>query len=157
MAILVDDVCRSIRLDAAVVYSGNNEFLELHSRRFAELRGETPGTVARALAGSRLLGVLTGAGDEPSPEQLEASITTRNLAASDSRVTHSEMLREVRLTDEEHEGVLDLYEQNLRTMCASAREAGVPMFLCTVARTKGGHPNRAGLRRSTLCADRWCR
>ncbi|MEO0652940.1 MAG: hypothetical protein AAFZ65_19855, partial [Planctomycetota bacterium] len=129
---LVADACQRLRLDALVVYSGNNEFLELHSERFARAQGLGPSTLESLLARSALLALVRGAPPEPSPGELEASITTRNLARNDDRVQHSEMMDSVRLSEAEVTAVLDRYEQNLRAMVASAREAGIPILLCTV-------------------------
>jgi hypothetical protein len=129
---LVEDLCASVRLDAVIVYSGNNEFLELHSLRFAQLAGTAPNALRRGLRSSRLLTLLRGTPPEPSPEVLERSITSRHLAQSDARVSHAEMMREVRLEPAEVTAVEARFEDNLRAMAAAARAAGVPIVFCTV-------------------------
>ncbi|QDU68685.1 hypothetical protein [Engelhardtia mirabilis] len=130
---LVEDLAAHGELDLAVIYSGNNEFLELHSRVFAEHTGAAPGPLAAALRSSRLASLLRGGRREPSPEELERSVSTRNLAANDDRVEHSDMLAEVRIDAAQVTAVEQAYEDNLRAMVAACREAEVPAVVCTVA------------------------
>lgn len=130
---LVEDVVATGAVDLVVIASGNNEFLELHSEAFAALSGRAPGALTRTLRASRIAGLLRGGAREPSPEELERSVSTRSLAQSDDRVEHSEMLREVRITDAQTAAVEDAYEANLRAMVAACRDAQVPAVLCTVA------------------------
>lgn len=130
---LVEDVVRHGAPDLVVVWSGNNEFLELHSRAFAASRGAGPSPLARALSRSRLANLLRGGRPTPSPEELESSVSTRSLAANDARVDHGAMLAAVRVEPARVAAVEEAYERNLRAMVRACAAADVPAVVCTVA------------------------
>ena len=44
--LLVEDVCARVAPDVVVVYSGNNEFLELHAEKYARVHAGFASTVA---------------------------------------------------------------------------------------------------------------
>jgi len=126
---LVRDAVRSLEPDLVIVYSGNNEFLEIHSRKFFEA---TASSWARARAAlgrtnlARALRRLRGDGARP-------RITSRAIAQGDRRVSHREMLAEVSITEEERVAILDAYERNLAAMVDEAQAARVPILMMTVS------------------------
>lgn len=126
---LVRDALATIEPDLVVVYAGNNEFLEIHSRKFFEAQA-SPLARARAALGrtnvARALRKLGGGAHRP-------SITSAAIAAGDRQVSHREMLKEVALSESERLAVLVDYERNLDAMCAAAQAAGVPIVLMTVS------------------------
>ncbi len=128
---MVADVLSYAEPDLLVVYSGNNEFLEVHSQLFAEAQGRGPGAVAGWVRSSALLRGLQGGG-KIDRAALEASVSTRDLAANDARVDHSALMQEVELPDDEIARVLGRYQENLEAIARMAEEAGVPLALCTV-------------------------
>lgn len=125
---LVRDVCANLEPDLLVVYSGNNEFLEPHSRAYFRATASFGRMLKWRLAQTHMWGLLRGkgAGDRP-------TITSRDIAANDKRVDHKSMLAKVQMSVAEETAVLEAYEARLEEMAAVAEEAGVPLLLCTVA------------------------
>lgn len=128
---MVADVLDYAEPDLLVVYSGNNEFLEVHSELFAAAQGRGPGALARLARSSALLRGLRGGG-RLDRAALEASVSTRDLAANDARVDHSSLMEQVELADGDVARVLDQYQANLEAIARLAEEAEVPLALCTV-------------------------
>jgi len=122
------DVVARYAPDLVVVMSGNNEFLELHARKFQELE-ETPLT--------RLAGRIR----DLRSFQLLRSVLHRGAPAgtavgpSDSdgiRMTASEFIAEVEITPAEIDAALQEYRANLEGIAASCARANVPLVLMTV-------------------------
>lgn len=128
VARLVEEACAQYEPDLLVVYSGNNEYLEEHSKAYFRATASWSAKFRKGLESTYLCGLLRGHGSDERPV-----ISTRALAANDRRVNHREMLSKVHLTLEEDERILDAYEANLRSMASSAKAAEVPLLLCTVA------------------------
>ena len=126
---LVADACASYEPDLVVVYSGNNEFLEIHAEKFAAARAGLAGDVRRWLRGMHLFRLLQGLVRRPSgPTRLEAS----SLSHEDLRLTQDSIIQQVEMSPDEIERVIERYEENLAQMVRSAREHGVPILLCAV-------------------------
>lgn len=128
---MVADVLSYAEPDLLVVYSGNNEFLEVHSQLFARSQGQGPGAIGQLVRSSALLRGLQGGG-KIDRAALEASVSTRDLAANDARVNHSELMEQVELPEAEIARTLERYQANLEAIARMAEEAGVPLALCTV-------------------------
>lgn len=129
VAALVEDVLAHADPDLLVVYSGNNEFLELHSQRYFEARASALARLRRAASRTRLVRLarsLRGPGTRP-------VITSREIASQDARVDHREMLSHVTISDQDRRQVVEAYAENLRAMTDAARAADVPLVLMTVA------------------------
>lgn len=127
---LVEDVLARCEPDLLVVYEGNNEFLEIHSEAYARAIGKGPNLLSAALSRSALVRGLTG-GHRLDRAALEASVSTRDLAQNDARVDHSAMIDRIELSPEEIEGVYAEYRANLAEIAIKARDARVPLLLCT--------------------------
>ena len=129
--LLVEDVLARYEPDVLVVYSGNNEFLELHAIEYARRTGGALGHVRRAIASTHLVRamreVLVGA---PRPT---APVPRRPDDGAHERLTEARIVREVRVTPEQVERVQGAYEANLNAIASAARGAGVPLVLCSVA------------------------
>jgi lysophospholipase L1-like esterase len=126
--LLVKDVCARYEPDLLVVYSGNNEFLELHSQRYFDATASLAARVQNRLGSTNLFRLVKGGSSE------RPRITSRDIArAAGQRVTHREMMREVRIDDEDRAALFAAYRENLEDMAAAADEAGCPLVLCTVA------------------------
>ena len=129
---MVSDVLRSGQPDLVVVYSGNNEFLELHSQRYAAATGHGPNALRRLIDASHLARLVRGEG-ELDRAVLEASVSTRDLAQNDARVEHREMLERIELTDADLDRVYAAYRENLAAIAGEVRAAGVELVLMEVA------------------------
>ncbi len=129
--LIVDDVCRRCEPDLVVVYCGNNEYLELHASRFAEVRGGG-GRLLRRLTDSNLVRWI-GRVARDDADRARGSMTVADMAVADARVSESEIIETVRVTDAERAAVADAYEENLAAMVASARASGTSILLMTVA------------------------
>ena len=124
---LVAETCARYEPDALIVYSGNNEYLELHAARYAAARAGPLGGLGASLARmhlARLLRGRRGAVDGRAPDGNEEQLL---------RLSQAEILQEIELGEDEVRAAFDGYEQNLTRMAHAAREAGVPLVLCTVA------------------------
>lgn len=109
--------------DLVVVCTGNNEFLELHARKYREL-GETGlGGVLSRVQGLRsfhLLSLLL-------PRQAPIGPS----AEEEIRLTASEFVERVEITEPEVRAVLAEYRSNLEETASICRTAGVPLVLMT--------------------------
>ena len=101
--VLVEDACRNFEPDAVLVYSGNNEFLEMHAEKYAAANA---GMLARL--GDHLLKtnlyrlldrILRGPPDTP-------SLGNQNMSIADLQMTEDELIRDIEVTPEEIEAVL---------------------------------------------------
>lgn len=126
--LLVAEVCRRYEPDAVVIYTGNNEFLEIHAAKYATARGSALARVRDALLETHLYRVVGRAlGSRPRP------LSGAGLADEERRVTENVLIQEVELSSEEIAGIVDAYEENVEAMTRAAARAGVPAFLMTVA------------------------
>ncbi len=128
--LLVAEAARELDADLLVVYSGNNEFLEVHAAKVAEA---TAGPLARlvvVLADLHLTRVLRA---WLPPRRREASPPERWHPGDEDGRPREDQLARVSLTGAEVEAVLDAYERNLEAMVAAARASGTPLLLATVA------------------------
>ncbi len=130
--VLVEDAVALGQPDWVLVYAGNNEFLEVHSERFAALTRNRGAALAQAVRDTRLARLV--ARPKPlDPRVVEESISTRALARSDQRVAHRELMAHVELdqaTENEH---FDRYEHNLASMARAAGRGGARAVLTAPA------------------------
>ena len=122
VADLIDATGRQQKADLFVVYSGNNEYYELRA-----LKNALPGFDARTelarrkLSGLHLYRHLRRA-LLPAAESLSLDQPLRSVDSIEAEIDQ----------DERELGVF-LYEEHLNSMVTSARSAGVPILLATVA------------------------
>jgi len=126
---IVDDVCRRLEPDVVLVYSGNNEFLEIHAAKFAAA-GEAGGGLSAQLNDTNLFRLLGGLKRSAARGR---DVTVFDMASAKARVSETEMMRTVTLSADEHAGVVDTYERNLRAMQQSAAQSDTELVLMTVA------------------------
>jgi len=119
------DVVARYAPDLVVVCSGNNEFLELHARKYQELQDASPGrALAARIRGLRSFRLLRSL--RPRRAAVEPSATT------EVRMTATEFIAEVEITPADVEGALAEYQDNLEAIAATCAETGVPLCLLTV-------------------------
>jgi hypothetical protein len=102
---------------------GNNEFLELHAKRYMGASGrafvmEHLG-IARAIERLKL-------------KRESARMTTRTFSTADLRVTESRLIGNLSLSNDEIDHVVAEYAANIRAMVELARSSGVTPVLTTV-------------------------
>jgi len=128
--LLVEEACRRYEPDLVIVYSGNNEFLEIHAEKYAEANASGLAPLRRALADtnlSRLVNRLVR-GDTRTPSMAEQDVSHEDL-----RLTQAAIIEDVEMTPEEVDEIVARYRANLSAMVDVAGETGTPMILMTVA------------------------
>lgn len=128
--LIVADTCRRYEPDVLIVYSGNNEFLELHAEKFAALRrgvldgvlGWLRDTNLRRLADRVVLGPPT-----------DPALDLQDFASDQQRLTEARIIQDVDITAAEVDAIIDAYEGNLDDMAQSAQASGTNLVLMTVA------------------------
>ncbi len=134
---MVDDVARLREgegdgaTDVFVLHVGNNEFLELHARRFAETAGGQPLAVRldEALETSRFyLGV-----KQVVVKARNRALSPRSFATDDLRLPESRLVEVVKIGDEDRAQVVARHRENLRDCVERVRAAGGHPLLMTVA------------------------
>lgn len=127
---IVDDVCRHLDPDVVLVYSGNNEFLEIHAEKYVELTGGRDSGPLATLSDTNLFRLVNGL-VKGRPDGRHT--TVHDMASANARVAESELVSKVDLSGEEIDGLVATYEDNLRAMVASAAAHDVELVLMTVA------------------------
>jgi hypothetical protein len=127
--LLVEDVLAHGEPDLLVVCSGNNEFLELHARKFALVEASLLGRLKALTVDTNLYRLV-----RPAPAVRPEDLVDANagLEQNDARVSEDRMIQEVDVSEREIAAVHREYEQHLEAIARAAREAGVPLVLMTV-------------------------
>lgn len=125
--LLVAEVHQRYDPDLVVVYSGNNEFLELHAEKYARARA---GILQRAAAWIRSSALYRLARRAFPADPAAAGPSS---AGDDLRLSERTMARAIETSPEETAGVVDRYEAHLDAMAAEAAAGGTPIVLMTVA------------------------
>jgi tetratricopeptide (TPR) repeat protein len=128
--LLVEDAIRHYSPDLLVVYSGNNEFLEIHARKYADAQASAWARAVEFVLDLRLTKILrrvAGRGPQ-APSEAE-----KELSHEDLRLTQNAIIQSIEMRPEETDAVIARYERNIRNMVERARAADVPILLVTVA------------------------
>ncbi|MFQ5506586.1 MAG: GDSL-type esterase/lipase family protein [Planctomycetota bacterium] len=126
--LLVDDACRHYSPDLVIVYSGNNEFLEIHAEKYAQANA-TPWTRALdLLASTHFYRLVTGLVQGPAP-----SLAEQVASHDDLRMTQDAIIQDIELGAEEISAVVDRYAENIDEMVRSSSTSGTPILLMSVA------------------------
>jgi tetratricopeptide (TPR) repeat protein len=128
--VLVEDACRRYEPDAIVVYSGNNEFLEIHAEKYAASQSNLARRIGESLTRTRIYRlanrVLRGPPRKP-------SLAERRLSNEDLRVSQHAIIQHIQMTPDEIAGVVARYGENLDRIADIAADTGTPLVLMTVA------------------------
>jgi tetratricopeptide (TPR) repeat protein len=128
--ILVEHVCAEFSPDLVVVYSGNNEFLEVHAEKYAEANATFVSSAVNLLSETNLYRVLTRlihrGGTTP-------SLAEQNFSHDDLRLTQEQIIQDTEMTPKEISAIIDRYEANIDQMARSSRANNVPILLMAVA------------------------
>lgn len=127
---LVEDVCRSAAPDLLVVYSGNNEFLELHAERYAEATGGLAFRAGEALRDTHLFRLFSRALARPpaKPSATELQQSQRELRLTQDAIVEKIETREADVAD-----AAAHYAEQLDAMADAAQAAGARLVLMRVA------------------------
>jgi lysophospholipase L1-like esterase len=128
--LIVADACLRYEPDVMIVYSGNNEFLELHAEKFAALRRGVFDGVLDWLRGTNLRRladrVVWGPPTDPALDE-------QDFASEQLRLTEASIIQDVDVSAAEVDAVIDAYEGNLEDMARAAKASGTKLVLMTVA------------------------
>jgi tetratricopeptide (TPR) repeat protein len=128
--LLVEHVAETFSPDLLIVYSGNNEFLEIHAEKYAEANRTLLSATLEYLGATNLYRFVTRIARGGQEVRSIASWTFSN---DDLRLSENQIIRDIELTPQEIEKILDGYESNLVAMVAAAQRARTPIMLLTVA------------------------
>ena len=128
--LLVDEVARLHDADAMVVYSGNNEFLEVHAEKYAEATSTPLSRVGTALMDLNLYRFVN---EMIRGRQRGAALEEQEFSNEELQLTQDAIIEEVSMDEAEIEAVLASYEANIEEMVAAAEEKGTPIVLMSVA------------------------
>ena len=127
---LVADVCERYDLDLIVVYSGNNEFLEIHAEKYAAAHAGWFDRLGGMLMKTHLYRIARRALRGP-PRQ--PSLADSDLSSKDLRLTQRAIVRDIELTSNEKEKVIQDYRRNLAEIVATTKDSEIPLVLMSVA------------------------
>jgi lysophospholipase L1-like esterase len=128
--VLVEDAIRHHQPDAVVVYSGNNEFLEVHAEKFAASQSTL---VSRALAWLNDTNAYRLASRAVHGPPQKPSLAEQDFSRDDLRVSQHAIIKHIEMTPDEILTVIDRYEENVDAIAQIAKESGTPLMLMTVA------------------------
>jgi lysophospholipase L1-like esterase len=129
--LLVEDAVAHYDPDLVVVYSGNNEFLEVHAEKYAAVHATTLSRVRAALSDTNLVRLLQRARSGPPGP---ADLPDRNFeTAEEERLTQARIIEDIEVREDEVAATIAAYAANLAAMVDAARAHGVPIVLCSVA------------------------
>ncbi len=128
--LMLADVCRNAEADLVVVYSGNNEFLEIHAEKFANAQGAWVSQFRDIVLDTHLYRFVNRAirGVPRKPSRTEQYYSKEDL-----RLTQHEIIQEIEMSPFEVAEIVDAYEANFESMVAVAQETGTPILPLTVA------------------------
>lgn len=126
--LIAADVMRRYAPDIVVVYSGNNEFLEIHAEKYAEAHATFTDRVGDPLMDLNLARALNRAlrGAPAVP-----SLASQNFTRDDLRLSQHEIIQSIDMLPSEVEEIVDAYEANIRAMARDAKQTGTPVLLAT--------------------------
>jgi tetratricopeptide (TPR) repeat protein len=146
VALLVEEAVDDYEPDALIVYSGNNEFLEIHAQKYAEANASVISTLRDHLADThsfRLIRRLLRGTPEATALQ-DPKLSQENLRQMQGRV-----MMDIQLDPDEVDTVVDNYQANLKQISDAASRTNTPLLLMTVA-SNWEWLDRAGLSKGWL-------
>jgi hypothetical protein len=128
--VLTGYACEELEPDVVVVYSGNNEFLELHAQKYVAANATFVSRIAAPLRETNLFRALSGAtqGEPETP-----SLAEQDFSQDDLRMTQDAIIADVEVTPEELTDVIAGYGETIDSMVEPCRAGGAEVVLATVA------------------------
>ena len=130
VALLVEEAVDHYDPDALIVYSGNNEFLEIHAKKYAAANASVFSTLRDHLAETnsfRIIRRLLRGAPETTALQ-DPSLSQDNLRQMQDRV-----MMDIQLDPDEIDAIVDNYQSNLNQISDAASRTDTPLLLMTVA------------------------
>lgn len=127
---LLADAARRYDPDLLIVYSGNNEFMEIHAEKYQQLRGGYLSWLREHLMGLHLAQWLEEAVAGPARVP---SLADQDVLRADVRQAERTIIHDVEIAPRERAAIMDAYRGHLEDMSRAASENGVPVVLSTVA------------------------
>ncbi len=118
--LIAEDVVDRFEPDLLVIYSGNNEFLEIHAEKYAWAHSSVVSKLRLLLSDLHLFHLL----NRPKTPEV--------LGPSGLHLTQREILLDISLDDQEVAETIDGYEQNLRELTRYAVRHNVSVLLLSV-------------------------
>ena len=146
VALLVEEAVDHYEPDALIVYSGNNEFLEIHAQKYADANASAISTLRDHLADThsfRLIRRLL----RGTPKT--TALQDPNLSQENLRQMQDRIMMDIQLDPDEINAVVDNYQTNLNQILEAANRTDTPLLLMTVA-SNWEWLDRAGLSKEWL-------
>jgi tetratricopeptide (TPR) repeat protein len=126
--LIVEEICRSYAADAVLVYTGNNEFLEIHAEKYAQAHATPVSRLADRVGRTHLYRLVTGVvrGGRQAPVLSESDDARRQ-----RRLTEATLIRDIETRPEEVEQIVARYGEAIDGMAAA--ETATRLVLMTVA------------------------
>jgi tetratricopeptide (TPR) repeat protein len=128
--LILEDVCRNYAPDAVLVYTGNNEFLEIHAEKYAEAHGTFASRAASLVARTHLYRVVSGL---VGSGRKTAVLTESADARRERRLTEATLIRDIETGPEDVARIEVRYGETIDEMATVARRTSTPLVLMTVA------------------------
>lgn len=127
--VLVTHVCHRYEPDTVIVYSGNNEFLEVHAEKYANANANAFTRLRDVLLQTHLYRLIDrmvrGAPKAP-------SLAEQDFSQEDLRMTQEQLIQDVEMTAEEIAAVGTGYGETIGRIADVAKATGTPIVLMTV-------------------------
>lgn len=127
---LIEDASARYDADLIVVYSGNNEFLEIHAEKYFRNQAGWTDRAMFALRNANLVRLLDRAVRSPNAV---LPLAEQSVSNDDLRLTEEVLVSEVATSPDEIEAIVDRYESNLDAIVHAAKAHETPVLLMTVA------------------------
>ena len=128
--LLVAEVARRHGADVMIVYSGNNEFLEVHAEKYAEASASPSSRLGLLLMDLNLYRLVNELIRGP---QRGEALKEQEFSNEDLQLTQDAIIQQVSMTEAEISEVLDRYEANMEEMAEAAARSETPIVLVSVA------------------------
>ena len=128
--LLVAEVARLHEADVMIVYSGNNEFLEVHAEKYAEASATPLSMLGSLLMDLNLYRFVNGLIRGP---QRGEALVEQEFSNEELQLTQDAIIQHVSMTQAEIAEVVDRYEANIEEMVEVAARSATPIVLVSVA------------------------
>lgn len=127
--ILLEDTTRRYNPDLLVVYSGNNEFMEIHAEKYMENERSMLMRLRRFAVSLRISRVT----DQVLRGNEIRTLEEHNASRADVRQVEHTIIQHMSITEDEIRGILNEYERHLNEMVLASQSTNTPLLIMTVA------------------------
>jgi tetratricopeptide (TPR) repeat protein len=128
--VLIEHVCKSYDPDVVIVYSGNNEFLEIHAEKYASANATALTRFRDVVVQTNLYRLVDRAvrGAPKAP-----SMADEDFSEDDLRMTQAEVIEDIEMDADEISEIVGGYGDTIGRVAAAAGATKTPLVLMTVA------------------------